>query len=92
MSSDPTLTYFEYNAINILPKDWDVEIEKVIEKYKRLNSAGEGSSVSRETELTDKQGIYMVTGDVILTELPWLYELYRSTFRDLAQKNSRKKY
>lgn len=68
-----------------LPDNWQRNILAVAERHAKKRTLVPTSVTSREENVSTEIPVLTVGGASVADELPWLYELYRSRFRDLAQ-------
>jgi hypothetical protein len=76
-----------YDINTILPTDWQKQILGLSEKAS-IKTITPKSVTSREGDHNLKIDIMGVNGHMVREELPWLYELYKNYFRNLAQIGS----
>lgn len=82
-----TYASFDLISLGLLPKNWNLHIKKVAEKYSYYVKLDGKSSTSREPEDTKGAEVFVVEGDVIADKLNWLHNLYQKEFLDFANKN-----
>ena len=78
--------YLEFNVLRFMPNDWQSQIFEVAENHQRYVNVKPQSVTSRESELDIVIPNFVVTGDIIYKKLPWLYELYSTTFLQLGSQ------
>lgn len=80
---------FKYHSFNVhdqMPRGWeDVITEFALTHYKRKTLVPT-STTSREASSDLELPIQIVGGGAIRRAIPWLYDLYRGLFRDMAAK------
>src|SRR6266404_2791168 len=78
-------TWKEFKVESFLPKAWDKQIVSFALKHSVLRRLTPTSVTSRESSQALKIPVLTVGGKKIKEGLPWLFDLYRGTFRDLGQ-------
>ena len=68
-----------------LPRNWQRDIVSAAERLTKQRTLVPTSVTSREASTSIEIPVLTVGGAVVADELPWLYELYRARFRELAQ-------
>lgn len=69
-----------------LPENWQIEILSVAERLTKERTLVPTSITSREATDSARILVQTVGGTAVSAELPWLYALYLTRFRDLAQR------
>jgi hypothetical protein len=75
-----------YDLRSELPERWHEEGVGVAERFAAEKSLVPTSVTSREDERVSSIPVLTVGGSRVAEQLPWLYSLYRTRFRDLAQR------
>lgn len=86
--SDEQFVWTEFDATRLLPPGWDAAIDQVARQSAVARTLTPTSVTSREADRTLQIPVLTVGGRQLRNALPWLYDLYRGTFRDLAQKTT----
>ena len=73
---------------DLLPNGWAEQIESVADEFSYETFLDGRSSSSREDANFAGAVVSVVDGDVILRELPWLYQLYTKELLDLASSTT----
>lgn len=76
--------YYSIDALKLLPKNWRSDILDVAAKHAIEKDIIPTSVTSREADPTKKIPVMVVGGSKLVTEVPWLDELYRGKFLDIA--------
>ena len=76
-----------YDLNTLLPKGWR---EQILQLARTADARFliTGNITSREADPKGHLKVMGVNGERVRDELPWLFELYKGLFRDLAQKGS----
>jgi len=82
------LRVFDCAEVGILPPDWTDQVYRTSDRFSILVHLDGDSKDSREAAGSTGIDYYVVTGDIVARELPWLYNLYTSRFLDLASQAS----
>lgn len=85
----PTRIPFLWHTFDLraeLPPRWDTRILALAEARSTSRTLVASSTTSRERDRSQEIPVLTVGGHVVAQELPWLYDLYRNRFRDLAQE------
>lgn len=77
-------TAFDIRELGLLPIDWVEQIAHVVEEYAQHTVLDGTSSTAREPVPGEKMDVYVVRGDAIRDQLPWLYSLYENELLQLA--------
>ncbi len=84
MSKILPFNFNKFQVSNQLPRGWaDIIRDFALTHYKRKIIVPT-STTSREAELTLQLPVQIVGGITIRRTLPWLYDIYRGLFRDIA--------
>jgi hypothetical protein len=77
---------FSVDVSALLPAGWENEVSACSATHSRWQLLDGASVTSREADFRDSAPprVGVVTGDVIAEQLPWLDQLYRTTFLDLV--------
>jgi hypothetical protein len=80
--------FFHWRAFDVsrhLPDDWSEQVIEVARKCARLKKIQPPHVTSREASEVTELTIRGVSAAHVRSELPWVEEFYRGTFRDMAQ-------
>ncbi len=77
--------YKEFDASADLPAGWQRAIFEVAEQDAKFKVLVASSVTSRELTTHVRIPVFTVGGRVVQSRLPWLLDLYRGRFRDIAQ-------
>lgn len=77
--------YKEFDATADLPLGWQQSIIEVADQDAKFKIIVASSVTSRELTKHVRIPVFTVGGRVIQSRLPWLLDLYRGRFRDIAQ-------
>ena len=86
MTHQPVCTTFNLHELGLLPSGWVADVRRVVDEHAYFVHLDGHSGTSRELEDTKGSDYYVVVGDLIAQELPWLYELYTGTLREMAEQ------
>jgi hypothetical protein len=75
-----------FDADSLLPGDWDAELLEIARRHAVARTLIPTSSTSRESQSVESLPSLTVGGVIVRRELPWLAELYETTFLELAQR------
>ena len=78
-------TWRTFDVRSMLPEDWDTRILGVAAAHHRVKALRPPHVTSREAPNVAELIIRGVGASVVADELPWLVDLYRNEFRELAQ-------
>ena len=81
----PPFTWHCYDLRSELPKGWQEDVAQVAERSAAARTLMPTSVTSREQSADISIPVLTVPGSTVREELPWLFGLYHSRFRDLAQ-------
>ncbi|MBY8858787.1 2OG-Fe(II) oxygenase [Nocardia sp. CA2R105] len=83
-----TLPFFGLiDVLDLLPADWRAQVDRVCRDRARPAELHGGTSTSLEPVGT-VIGYRLLTGGNIAEYLPWMHELYRTSFRRIAERVS----
>lgn len=77
-----------YDLSTVLPARWQDSIMELANRRASNRVLMPTHSTSREARDVERLPVSSVSGEALRDELPWLYELYKGLFRDLAQLGS----
>lgn len=83
-----TFWFREFDVKNRLPVDWDGHILSIVAQCAVEKLLVSSSVTSRELTQSKMIRVQTVGGRTVVARLPWLYDLYRGQFRDIAQSIS----
>lgn len=87
MTEDTALfAWHGFDVRSVLPENWQVEIERVAQAHAKEKILVPKSVTSREASDVREVPVETVGGITLIAELPWLYDLYRGLFRELAER------
>jgi len=75
----------EFDASAHLPRGWQRSILEVAEQDAKFKVLVASSVTSRELTTQVRIPVFTVGGLVVHSRLPWLLDLYKGRFRDIAQ-------
>jgi hypothetical protein len=75
-----------FDVNSLLPVNWRTDIQRVAINRSQQRRLVPPHSTSREDSSVTSLPIHGVRGEIVWRELPWLIDLYRGLFRDLAQQ------
>lgn len=79
--------WWEFDINSFLPKNWDLEITKYVNKNaKKIKLNPTNSITSRESIEIKNLDSLIVDGNQIREDFPWLFNLYESLFLQYAEK------
>lgn len=81
----PPFLWHCYDLRSELPSGWQEEVAQVVERSAAARTLVPTSVTSREQSAGIDIPVLTVPGSKVRDELPWLFELYHSRLRDLAQ-------
>jgi len=91
MTSDSSLYHaFDLDALRLLPAGWVAQVMAVADQFAAFVHLEGDSPTSREPAGTAGSDYYVVTGDIIQAELPWLHHLYTTELAALASRAAHK--
>jgi hypothetical protein len=86
MTIDGRFCWTTFDVRGLLPGNWSEDIVGVARSHAREKVLMPRSVTSREAD-PDAELLSMTAGGALVAErLPWLFEMYRGVFRDLAQR------
>lgn len=77
-----------FDVRDLLPDDWQSQALGVARECMRRKELTPRSVTSRESASVQSISVATVPGSDVAAKLPWLWELYHSAFRELAQSVS----
>jgi 2OG-Fe(II) oxygenase superfamily len=86
ISNEQIYQPFDLLQLDLLPINWLRQIAEVVEKRAQRTLLDGKSSTSREPIGSEVVEVFVVPGDVISVDLPWLYDLYTSALCKLASE------
>jgi hypothetical protein len=75
--------YYEIDIAHLLPPDWKEKVFSIAYNYAEHIKTSSYSLQSREQDTNQELESFVVNGNIIKKELPWLYDFYRNTCRDI---------
>lgn len=81
----PPFLWHCFDLRSELPVNWQQDIVAAAERLTKQRTLIPTSVTSREASRSTEISALTVGGIVVANELPWLYELYKTRFRELAQ-------
>lgn len=83
--------YFKNNINHLLPTSWSNDVLHFASKNEEKVTLVSNSITSREATKNEVIDTLVVDRAKIKTSLPWLYDLYRGYFHDVAQEFAQQK-
>jgi hypothetical protein len=83
--------WLSFDVSSLMPENWRTDILRVAGNNAQKRNLVPPHSTSREDSSVASLPIHGVRGEVVWSELPWLIDLYRNLFRDLAQQYTSEK-
>ena len=81
----PDFWFKEFDATSYLPQNWQSSILKVAENEAKFKVLTASSVTSRELTTHVRIPVFTVGAQVVSSQLPWLLDIYKGKFRDIAQ-------
>jgi hypothetical protein len=80
--------WISFDVNDLLPSGWQYEVRDLAARHRTSRELVPTSVTSRESPTVAKVPVMTVGGLVVKERLPWLYDLYRGLFLELAQQCS----
>lgn len=78
--------WVDYNVSGLMPNNWQSSLIEAAWKHNKKRVLSGRHSTSREGLDSPSVHIYTVPGKVVQDEVPWLADMYSTTFRKLAEQ------
>jgi len=86
MTDNAGFTFMTVDARPMLPPDWAEQLRTLADREAVYRELETSSVTSREESSFDRIPSLTVDGTVVAAQTPWLADLYRGAFRDLATR------